>query len=61
MYGADNYLIPNSGNRYAIGDRSNLTYADGDLVYGNASSRNGPFQILIQPADMMQPANWTNK
>ena len=59
IYGADNYLVPNSINRYALGDRSNLTYADGDLVYGDPTS-NSPFSILIQPADVPPPANWTN-
>ncbi|KAI9871211.1 MAG: hypothetical protein M1830_003194, partial [Pleopsidium flavum] len=58
-YGTNDYLIPNGLDVYALGDRSNLTYADGSLVYGN-SSIDGPFQILIQPADVTPPENWTN-
>jgi len=59
-YGTNDYLIPNSLDVYALGDRSNLTYADGSLVYGE-SSINGPFQIRMQPADVTPPENWTNK
>ncbi|MCJ1397955.1 hypothetical protein MMC11_001151 [Xylographa trunciseda] len=57
-YGSNNYLIPNAQDIYSLGDRSNLTYPDGTLVYGNASS-NGEFQILMQPANLSPPANWT--
>ncbi|KAF2172116.1 hypothetical protein M409DRAFT_17356 [Zasmidium cellare ATCC 36951] len=57
----DNYLIPNDLNVYAIGDRSNITYPDGSLVYGsNASRSNGPFQVLVQAADNPPPSNWTS-
>jgi len=63
----DNYLIPNGRDVYALGDRSNLTYADGKHVYGFSGGgdgqgdgeRDGEFQILVQPADVMPPANWT--
>ena len=47
VYGADEYLFPNSINAYALGDRSSLIYADGSLVYG--SGKDGAFQMLIQP------------
>ncbi|KAI9846932.1 MAG: hypothetical protein M1838_001095 [Thelocarpon superellum] len=59
-YGANQFLIPNPMNIYSLGDRSNLTFADGFLVYGNATS-DGPFQILIQPANTTPPQNWTRK
>ncbi|RMZ90931.1 hypothetical protein DV736_g1825, partial [Chaetothyriales sp. CBS 134916] len=59
VYNADLYLVPNELNRYALNDRSNLTYPDGCLVYGNASS-NGEFQILLQSSDVPPPKNWTN-
>lgn len=66
MYNAEHFLVANSLNVYALGDRSNLTYPDGTPVYGlNATS--GPandarvFQILIQAADIAPPKNWTNK
>ena len=57
----DDYLIPNSRDVYALGDRSNLTYSNGAPVYGgNASNTDGTFQILIQPANVAPPANWTS-
>jgi hypothetical protein len=68
VYGADQYLVPNELGRYVIGDRSTqLKYENGDLVYGNdsASSGNGTadgkFQVLLQPADIPPPDNWTSK
>ena len=63
-YNSANYLIPNPLNRYALGDRSNLTYPNGQLVYGfegAASAGDGPFEILVQAADVPPPANWTSK
>ncbi|KAI7489518.1 hypothetical protein KC351_g1265 [Hortaea werneckii] len=61
------YLIPNPQNVYALGDRSNITYPDGSRVYGsgaqsrsNNSLSNEQFQILIQPADVAPPTNWTS-
>lgn len=60
LYNADKFLIKNSLNRSSLGDRSNLTYADGIPVYGD-DHRDGPFQLLIQPADIEPPANWTSK
>lgn len=58
-YGTNQLFIPNSRNVYALGDRSNMTYADGTLVYGN-SARDGTFQIMVQAADVKPPANWTS-
>ena len=60
-YGPDQYLIPNPLNRASVGDRSNLTYPDGKLVYGGEGDEGGAFQILIQAADVTLPGNWTNK
>lgn len=60
----DNLLIPNPLNRSSLGDRSNLTFPDGQLVYsmgGIATNHgDGEFQILIQPADVAPPVNWTS-
>jgi hypothetical protein len=63
LYNSAGYLVENNLNRYAVGDRSNLTYSDGAPVYGNASagSKERPFQILIQSAAVSPPTNWTNK
>jgi hypothetical protein len=60
-YGSDDFLIPNSQHVYALGDRSNLTYPDGTAVYGSSSggAGNKPYQILLQPADVPPPTNWT--
>ena len=59
-YNADQYLIDNSLDRYALGDRSDITYPDGSLVYGT-DGRNESFQILVQPGDVVPPKNWTAK
>ncbi|KAI1387726.1 uncharacterized protein F4822DRAFT_444328 [Hypoxylon trugodes] len=56
MYDSRGTLVPNSINRYSLGDRSNLTYSDGTVVYGTDSD--APFDILIQASQ--PPANWTS-
>lgn len=57
----DDYLIPNDQDIYTLGDRSNITYPHGQLVYGgNSTSDSTEFQILIQPADLAPPSNWTS-
>jgi hypothetical protein len=58
-YGADRFLVANDLNRYSQGDRGTLTFPDGGLVYGE-SEQDGMFQILIQPADVAPPSNWTS-
>ena len=61
-YTAEQYLVKNPTGRYSLGDRSSLTYSDGTLVYGGKSDEdNKPFQILVQPADVHPPKNWTSK
>ncbi|KAE8167333.1 hypothetical protein BDV40DRAFT_295917 [Aspergillus tamarii] len=57
LYNADKFLIKNPLDRSSLGDRSNLTYADGIPVYGE-DDRDETFQILIQPADIEPPSNW---
>ena len=62
LYNGTGYLIPNPVNVYAIGDRSNITYPDGSLVYGNESkSSDQSFQVLVQSAAVPPPGNWTGK
>lgn len=61
VYGEDHFLVVNPINVYALGDRSNITYPDGTRVYGDNAASDGPFQILVQPADNSPPANWTDK
>jgi hypothetical protein len=65
VYGADQYLVPNELGRYVIGDRSTqLKYEDRGLVYGEGganSTVDGRFQVLLQPADIPPPDNWTSK
>ena len=62
FYGADQYLIPNPLNVFSVGDRSNITYDDGSLIYGPGSNtgKNGPFRILVQQTDIVPPQNWTS-
>lgn len=60
-YNAEHFLIENDLNVYSLGDRSNLTYSDGTLVYGNDEHEDVPFQILVQPANVQPPKNWTSK
>jgi len=55
----DNYLVPNGLDRYSLHEQSNITYADGTMVYG-AGDTEGPFEILIQAADVPPPKNWTS-
>ena len=61
LYNEEGYLISNPLNIYALGDRSNLTYADGSLVYGSNSKLDprSPFQILVQSSDASSPLNWS--
>ncbi|KAJ4364804.1 hypothetical protein N0V95_000648 [Ascochyta clinopodiicola] len=64
VYGDDQYLIPNPIGRSSVSDRTwNLTYqGTNQTLYGpnaNATS-NGPFQVLLQPANIPPPANWTS-
>jgi hypothetical protein len=44
----------------ALGDRSNLTFPSGELVYDEDLGNDGEYQILIQPADAASPSNWTS-
>ncbi|KAI9892436.1 MAG: hypothetical protein M1814_001393 [Vezdaea aestivalis] len=62
FYGANEYLIPNSLDRFSVGDRSNITYLNGQVIYpvGSTNSADEPFKILIQQADIRPPANWTS-
>lgn len=56
VYDAKGYLIPSDVDMYALGDRSNLTMVDGTKY---ADGGDGPFQVLIQPSDVVPPDNWT--
>ena len=48
VYKSSGYFVANSVNVYEVGDRSNITYLDGQQVCGaNASTVDEPFQILI--------------
>ncbi|OTB18136.1 hypothetical protein K445DRAFT_55566, partial [Daldinia sp. EC12] len=57
-YNSEKQLVSNSIKRYSLGDRSNLTFSDGNLVYGTKRN-NGPFDILVQASK--PPTNWTSK
>jgi hypothetical protein len=62
-YHPDLHFFANPLDQYSLGDRSNLTYPNGSLVYGGpeSSSTDGTFQILVQSIATPPPANWTNK
>ncbi|CAI6235741.1 unnamed protein product [Periconia digitata] len=75
MYGADLFFVDNEMGRYAVGDRSELRFADGTLVYppafgdngtatgggaGEVVGEDGPFDVLIQSKDVVPPTNWTS-
>lgn len=62
VYDAKGYLIDNPRNVSSLGDRSNITYPSGNMVYGAASSaeHHEAFQLLVQPADIVPPVNWTS-
>lgn len=60
-YNAEQFLVSNPLNRYALSDRSNITYADGTAVYGDDSQVDDSFELLVQPAGMEPPENWTSK
>ncbi|EGP87363.1 uncharacterized protein MYCGRDRAFT_93564 [Zymoseptoria tritici IPO323] len=63
-YGANQYLIANVLDRYVVSDRtSSLTFQDsGKMVYGPDADEqeDGAFEILLQPADLPPPKNWTS-
>lgn len=56
LYDAKGDLIPSAIDVYALGDRSNLTMADGSKY---ADGGDGSFQLLVQPSDVLPPDNWT--
>ena len=62
FYGPDQYLIPNPLNIFEVGDRSNITYDDGSLIYGPGSNagKDGSFRVLVQQTDIVPPQNWTS-
>ncbi|KAI0165810.1 hypothetical protein GGR57DRAFT_512809 [Xylariaceae sp. FL1272] len=55
-YDLNDKLIDNEFDRYALGDRSELEFPDGELVYG--SDADGPFEILVQASEPR--FNWTS-
>jgi hypothetical protein len=57
VYNEEGYLVENPLGRYLLGDRSHLTFPDGTPL----EDSDGPFQLLLQPADIEPPANWTSK
>ncbi len=60
MYDGEGYLVSNPENKFAVGDRSNITFPSGDLVYGSGTE-DGIFQVLLQDASSKPPSNWTAK
>lgn len=57
-YNAEQYLVPNSMNRYCLGDRDNMAFPDGTPL--SDRTKDGEFCILLQPADCTPPKEWVN-
>ena len=60
--GENQYLIPISLGRPSVGDcLYTLRYQgrNATVCGPNASMTDGPFQVLVQPANLVSPANWT--
>ena len=55
-YNAEQYLVPNRLNRYSLGDRDKMVFVDGTPL--DVQSKDGEFQILLQPADLTPPTKW---
>ncbi|PVH72077.1 hypothetical protein DL98DRAFT_563667 [Cadophora sp. DSE1049] len=55
-YTAEQYLVPNKLNRYCLGDRDDMRFADGSLLADH--TKDGEFHILLQPADLAPPSKW---
>jgi hypothetical protein len=62
LYDATGTLVENPEDKYTVGDRNNITYPEGELVYQDyATSDDGIFRILVHPCNSPPPSNWTNK
>ncbi|KAL4894139.1 hypothetical protein BDV59DRAFT_207197 [Aspergillus ambiguus] len=55
-YNDRQYLIPNSINRYCLGSRDQMSFSDGASL--GDETKDGEFQILLQPADIVPPTRW---
>ncbi|KAK6984831.1 DUF1254-like protein [Favolaschia claudopus] len=59
VYDGEGYLIPNALDRSSLGDRANLTYPDGTLVYGNGDDTDSrSFYMLLQSTDVEVASKW---
>ncbi|KAJ5710313.1 DUF1254-domain-containing protein [Penicillium malachiteum] len=59
-YNAQHFLIANDENVYSRGSNSNITYGDGNLVYGDNDHADDTFELLIQPDNIKPPSDWTS-
>ncbi|KFY28807.1 hypothetical protein V491_00276 [Pseudogymnoascus sp. VKM F-3775] len=57
-YNSEQYLVPNRINRYCLGDRDDMRFADGTSLADH--TKDGEFRILLQPADVPPPSEWLN-
>ena len=60
VYDKAGYLVVNNLDRFGLGDRSNITYPDGQRVYGGDDHADGAFEMVLQPASRPPPSNWTS-
>lgn len=64
VYTATARLVDNSLNRYALGDRSNITYTNGSSVYGSQGTppqSTAPFSLYLQTQDITPPEEYYSK
>ncbi|OBT67937.1 hypothetical protein VE03_02504 [Pseudogymnoascus sp. 23342-1-I1] len=57
-YNSEQCLVPNKINRYCLGDRDDMRFADGSPLADH--TKDGEFHILLQPADLPPPSEWLN-
>ncbi len=63
MYNEKGFFVANQWNIYALGDRSDIEYPDGSLVYptSGSSDTDGEFTILLQTLDIPPPEKYRSK
>ena len=63
-YSSNASLIYNPLDRYALGDRSDITYPNGSYVYGSEGSpadSSAPFSLYLQTQDITPPEKYYSK
>ncbi len=63
VYDKESFLVKNEWNVYSLGDRSDIEYPDGSLVYpkSGSSDNDGEFTILLQTLNTPPPEKYRSK